>query len=107
MNDSTKWYKEGDMAIVLNVEGLLSRLEAEELARPPGERRQLPSIPEMAAKAGVHRATMYNLVKGHVKQVNLELLSVIYAELRERGFKVHYADLLTMHPAEAIYGSAD
>lgn len=90
----------GDVVIVLAVEKLLSRLETEELGKPPGKRREIPSIPELAKAAKVHRVTMYNLVKGNVKQVSLELLSSIMSELRKRGFEVQVADLLAAFPAE-------
>lgn len=45
---------------------------------------------------------MYNLVKGHVKHVNLELLSLVLSELRHRGFDVEVSDLLTAYPAEDV-----
>lgn len=88
-----------DVVIQLALEPLLSRLETEELQKPPTQRREVPNIPALAAIAGVHRVTMYNLVKGHVKQVNLELLTAVFNELRRRGFNVQVSDLLTAYPA--------
>lgn len=101
-NRQSELPKGADVTIVLSLEKLLSRLETDELDKPPGKRREIPSIPELAEAAGVHRVTMYNLVKGKVKQVNLELLSAIMSELRKRGFEVEVADMLTAFPAEEV-----
>lgn len=98
----TTRHEPGDVVIQLAIEQLLSRLEAEELVKPPIHRREIPSIPTLAAVAGVHRVTMYNLVKGNVKQVNLELLTAVFNELQRRGFKVEVADLLVAYPASAF-----
>lgn len=102
MSSSTPNSQPEDVVIQLAIEPLLSRLEAEELRKPAPQRREVPSIPALAAVAGVHRVTMYNLVKGSVKQVNLALLSTIYNELRRRGFEVAISDLLIAHPAASL-----
>lgn len=91
-----------NVVIQLAIEPLLSRLEADELKKPPSQRREVPNIPALAVVAGVHRATMYNLVKGNVKQVNLEILSAIFNELRRRGFDVKVYDFLVAHPADSV-----
>ena len=91
-----------NMVIQLAIEPLLKRLEAEEALKPASQRREVPNIPALAAVAGVHRGTMFNIVKGNVKQVNLEILSVIFNELRRRGFDVKVSDLLIAHPAESV-----
>lgn len=91
-----------DVVIQLAIEPLLSRLETDELKKPPSQRREVPNIPALAVVAGVHRATMHNLVKGKVKQVNLEILSAIFNELRHRGFDVKVSDLLIAHPADSV-----
>lgn len=91
-----------DVVIQLAIEPLLKRLEAEEAVKPAPQRREVPSIPTLAVIADVHRGTMYNLVKGNVKQVNLETLSVIFNELRRRGFDVKISDLLIAHPADSV-----
>ena len=91
-----------DVVIQLAIEPLLKRLEAEESLKPALQRREVPSIPALAIVAGVHRGTMYNLVKGNVKQVNLEILSVIFNELRRRGFDVKVSDILIAHPADSV-----
>ena len=91
-----------DVVIQLAIEQLLSQLEAEELQKPPLQRREVPNIPTLAEAANVHRATMYNLVKGNVKHVNLESLSAVYNELRRRGFEVEIGDLLTAYPVSAV-----
>lgn len=45
---------------------------------------------------------MYNLIKGNVKQVNLELLSAVVSELRQRGFDVELEDVFAMFPKEVV-----
>ena len=91
-----------DVVIQLSVELLLSRLEAEELRKPPAQRREVPSIPALALAAGVHRGTMYNLVKGNVKQVSLELLSSIFNELQRRGFTLNISDFFVIYPLSTM-----
>lgn len=99
--DSVNDKSGGDVVIQLTLDAFLARLEAT-VKSNPRDKRDVPSIPELAAAAGVSRGAMYNLVKGHVKQVNLELLTAVVNELRRRGFEVALDDVLVMYPKELV-----
>ncbi len=86
---------------VLTIAKCLAELEAQELGKRRSA-RNVPSIPELARAAGVSRGTMYNLVKGDVKHVSLDLLAAIINELRRRGFEVDLTHLLALYPAEEV-----
>jgi transcriptional regulator with XRE-family HTH domain len=86
---------------VLTIGKCLAELEVQELGKLK-KTRDVPSIPDLARAAGVSRGTMYNLVKGNVKHVSLELLAAIINELRRRGFDVELSHLLTTYPAEEV-----
>jgi DNA-binding Xre family transcriptional regulator len=92
----------GGIVVTLTIAAYLKKLEAEEAAKPPRDRREVPSVADLAEAAGVSRGAMYNLVNGQVKLVNLDLLSSIINELRQRGFDAYINDLLTTFPAEAV-----
>lgn len=92
--------------IVVTLRECLTRLEAEESAKPPGQRRHVPTIPELARRVGVSRATLYNLAGGYVEAVNLKTLSAVLSELRRDGFDVKLTDLLTVYPAELVTAEA-
>lgn len=91
----------GDIVVQLTLDAFLSRLEAE-VKGNPRDKRDVPSIPELAEAAGVSRGAMYNLVKGHVKHVNLELLTAVVNELRRRDFEVELDDVFAMYPRELV-----
>ena len=91
----------GDIVIQLTIDAFLTRLEAEKKANP-SDKRDVPSIPELAKAAGVSRGAMYNLVTGRVKHVNIELLTAVANELRRRGFEVQVDDLLGVYSEEAM-----
>jgi DNA-binding Xre family transcriptional regulator len=76
----------------------LQQLEASEAVKHPSQRRDVPSIPELAEAAGVTRATLYNLPS--VQSVNLKLLDRIIDELNRQGFETELTDLLTTYPDE-------
>jgi DNA-binding Xre family transcriptional regulator len=93
--------RDGHMTIVLTLGDYLKKLEGIESDKPPAQRRPVPSVAELAEAAEVHRATMYNMVNGQVKLVNLESLSAVFNELRDRGFEVDVSDLLKAFPTDS------
>ncbi len=101
MGISNNATEKGDIVVTLTIAAYLAQLEAEVLANPR-DKRKVPSVPELARAAGVSKGAMYNLVKGEVKHVNLELLSAVINELQRRGFEVELSDVLAMYPAEMV-----
>jgi DNA-binding Xre family transcriptional regulator len=100
-SDSEQPQEGANVSVVVTLKDYLKKLEAAETEKAPALRRNVPTIPELAAAAGVQRQTMYNIAGNNIKMVNLETLSAIMSELRRRGFEVEVSDLLKAYPAEA------
>ncbi len=79
----------------------LRKLELSELDKPPSQRREVPTITELAEAAGISRVAMSNLANDNLQSVNLRTLSAVLNELRLRGFKTELTDLLATYPLEA------
>ena len=77
-----------------NLKGYLAELEAAEAAKPEGERRDVPTLTDLARAAGVHKVTMSKLVQGRIRSLSFDIGGAIVAELRQRGFDTQPGDLL-------------
>lgn len=77
-----------------NLKSYLSELEAAERAKPEDERRDVPTLTDLANAAGVHKVTMSKLVQGRIHSLNFDIGAAIIAELRRRGFDTQPGDLL-------------
>ena len=78
----------------------LALLEVEGFKLPPAERREIPTMAELAAAAGMTTQGLYNISSPSIKKVNIAVLSTVINELRRRGFEVEVGDLLREYPAE-------
>lgn len=90
------------VAVIITLKEFITRLEAQEAAKPPRDRRAVPTIPELAEAADITRQGMYNFASGKIKMMNLDILSAVINEFRRRGFEVDVADLLTAFPADSV-----
>lgn len=85
----------------------LAKLEAAEALNPPGQRRSVPSLSELAEAVGITRQGMYNIAGGNIKMINLEILSELINEFRRRGFSADVSDLLTAYPESLVDNDAE
>lgn len=81
-------------AVLINLKPFLSGLELNEKARPPEQRRPVPTLTELAAIVGMHRTPFYRIANNRIAKLDLDTLAGIIAELRRRGFEVEISDML-------------
>lgn len=80
---------------------LLERLETIERTRPKEEQRDVPTMKELAAVAGITPVSMSRLVTGKVRSLNFETGAAILDELNRRGFEVGPSDILGYRQPES------
>lgn len=76
---------------------LIGLQSAEELKQPE-QRRQVPTVKDLAAVAGVHEVTLHNIVNGKVKGLNLETMQKVLDEMWRRGFEPQLSDFIRYEP---------
>ena len=91
-------YRRPRAVIAVTLKEHLNDLRSAEGHKPPNQRREIPSISELANDAGVNRATLYNIAGNYVQSVNLKVLAAVMLALRERGFPTEVKDLLKEFP---------
>jgi transcriptional regulator with XRE-family HTH domain len=84
------------MAIRVILKAYLDKLRGEEGRKPEGERREVPTIKELAEAVGVSRTWLSQLANGRERMVNLDILGDVAEELRRRGFAVEVGDLFLL-----------
>lgn len=84
--------------MVIVFKSYLSRLEAMERAKPPGQRRHVPTMEELARRIGVHPVTLSGIANNNVKQLNLRTAGRLIETMREFGFRMDVTDLLEYRP---------
>lgn len=100
--DSRQTQENEPVAVIITLKEHLAQLEAEESRRPPRDRRQVPTLSELAEAVSISRQGMYNFASGDVRLVNRELLAAIINELRAKGFPTDVSDLLKAYPASTV-----
>lgn len=88
------------MPVLVNLKSYLADLERDEIAKPEGKRRKVPTLAELAEAVGMHRISFYRIANNQVGKLDLEIADSIITELRRRGFPMELNDLLVYIPAE-------
>ena len=88
------------MYVVLK--SFLERLEELERSKPAEQRRDVPSISELASELGIHRVTLSNIANGNTQDLNLRTGGRIITALRRRGFAVDVSDLIAYRAPEEV-----
>lgn len=70
----------------VNIKGYLNELKRGESAKPPNERKPVPTLTHLAEVSGVSRQHMSQLANGRIRIVNLDVLAAVIIELRRWGF---------------------
>lgn len=86
------------MYLVFN--GYLNTLRATEELKPPNERRQIPTVKDLAESIGIHEVTLHNIVNGKIKLLNIQVTNSILSEMWRRGFKPQLSDFIKFDPPE-------
>lgn len=84
--------------MVITLKLYLNRLELQEKTRPEGQRRDVPSMEQLAAAVGIHPVTLSNIANSNIRQLNLETGSRIITAMRRFGFPMTLTDLLEYQP---------
>lgn len=80
--------------MILKLRGYLATLDDMEKARPEGQRRQIPTITELAREVGLSRVQMQRIVGGNTESIKLDVAGNIIRVLRRRGFPMEVTDLI-------------
>jgi hypothetical protein len=73
-------------------------VEAAERAKPPGERRYVPTLGEIADAIGINQVTLSKLMSGRIRALNLDTGGKIIQTMRRYGFEMTERDLLVYTP---------
>lgn len=98
--------KDGSLYITFN--SYLDRLRAEEGAKPPAQRRQVPTIRELARlirernKVELHEATLMNLINDNRPLLNKETARMLLNEMWYLGFEPTESDFIKYVPPQKI-----
>lgn len=93
---SNEKFATGIMAMQLD--SYLRRLRSTERLKPESERRRIPTIKELAARAGIHATTLSRIINGHTRFINLDTMQIIFTEMWRLGFEIEPNDLLSFEP---------
>jgi hypothetical protein len=84
--------EEGTM--VITFKRYLDDLELIERRKREEEQRDIPTLEEVAAAAGVHPVTLSKIVNNQVKRLSLDIPARIISFMRERGFSMQTTDFI-------------
>ncbi len=82
----------------ITFDAYLNQLRATELAKPPHQRKEVPTLAELADASGRHKVNFANFVKGKTKAINLEVAQMALDELWRRGFEPQITDIIRYVP---------
>lgn len=88
--------------MVINLKAYLKELEGAELRKPDYERKNVPTLKDLAEAVGIHEVTMVNIANGNIKLLNLETASKIIDAMRVRGFEMETTDLVAYQPGAKV-----
>ena len=81
-------------AVIITFNEYLENLRKLENTKPEGERREVPTVRQIALSTGMKKTTANTLMKGRVNAVNLNKLALIIDDMKSRGFNTKITDFL-------------
>lgn len=90
--------KGGTMHVVFRE--YLTQIEKAERAKPPGERRYIPTLGEIATSIGINQVTLSKLMSGKIRALNLDTGGKIMQTMRQYGFEMTERDLVAYTPGD-------
>jgi len=82
----------------ISFKSYLTGLQSAEELKPVEQRREVPTVKDLAQVAGVHEVTLHNIVNGKVKQLNLETMQKVLDEMWRYGFEPRITDFIRYEP---------
>jgi DNA-binding Xre family transcriptional regulator len=64
-------------------------------ALPADQRREVPTMTELAREIGISKTNFSKIARGHVNSLNLDLGRKLIRALRRRGFDTKVQDIVT------------
>ena len=95
---TSKPLNEGSMYIVFG--SYLKQLEADEGQKPLAQRRNVPTIKDLAEVAGVHQVTLTNIVNGKIDRLTIEVARKVLDHMWRLGFQPKETDFIRYVPPE-------
>jgi transcriptional regulator with XRE-family HTH domain len=80
--------------VYVTLKAHLTNLEEIESTKPPTERRDVPSMAQLAQLAGVTPNTIARWARNEIESTTHRTLARIISELRARGFDTNLTDIL-------------
>lgn len=80
----------------------LDRIRAAEREKPPGERRYVPTLRELATAVDIHEVTLSKIANGKVSELRLDTGARIISAMRRYGFPMDTTDLIVYSPSAPI-----
>lgn len=82
------------MPVIVRLSSYLKKLREEEEARPKSQRREVPTLDQLAVSIGVHQSTLSRISSGVTRKIDIDLLGEILKRLRQLGFPATVGDIL-------------
>jgi len=82
----------------ITLKSYLERIEAQEKAKPAGQRRRVPSMEELALEVGMHRVSLSRIANNSISDLSLETGGKIISAMRRFGFQMDASDLVAYAP---------
>lgn len=90
----------GLIAITFN--SYLNKLRSIESAKPEGERKEIPTVRQIALSTGLSTSTANRLMNAHTTSLSLPKVALILDDMRGRGFNTQITDFLTYIPDKQL-----
>lgn len=90
------------MPVLVNLKSYLADLERDELAKPKEQRREIPTLADLADTVGMHRISFYRIANNQVGKLDLGIANQVIEEMRRRGFPMEVDDLLVYVPSQQV-----
>jgi hypothetical protein len=99
--------KPKDKRMFVSLGKYLADLKEKQKDLPLAHRRQIPTVTAVVKsirarypESNLHTVTVYNLIKGDIKLLNLDTAQILLDELWHMGLKPSVSDFLTYEPPE-------
>lgn len=86
------------MPMYVNLKSHLDELKAIETSKPESERKDVPSLSELARSIGIHQTHIARIAGNRMASLNFKIFDQIITEMRQRGFQTDVSDLLVYIP---------
>lgn len=72
----------------------LEKLQAREILREKGQKREVPSMDRLAELAGLHRGSLNRIANNHGKALRFDTANAIIRTMNDLGFDMKLSDLV-------------